>query len=287
MRLAVVSDSHLSPMSPDADRNWDVVVDHLRGAPPDLVIHGGDLAAAGDDDPVDLEHGRRRLDELPVPWRVVPGNHDIGNPWDERSALLAARRRYEAVIGERFWSVDTNTGTGTDADTGAGPAGWRLVGVDIQALLTAHPDDEPGWDWLADRLATDRPVSVFGHRPLRPTAAGEIDSGRRYVPEPHRSRLAALLGGSDVRLVVSGHVHQWRSEVVDGFRAVWVPSTWATMSDSRQPVIGAKVVGLVEIDLGSPHEARLVVPGGMDQTSYDPLATASSTTTATTTTSGP
>lgn len=261
MRLVVVSDTHLSPASPAADRNWKAVVDHVATTRPDLVVHGGDLAADGTADPTDLEHARHRLDELSVPWRVVPGNHDVGNPWADRGELATARRNYRAVVGDRWWSLDDD-----------GPGGWRLIGLDSQALVTGHPDDEVEWAWLADALATERPVAVFQHRPLAPTAPTERDTDRRYLPEPHRSRFRALLAGSTARLVVSGHVHQWRHEIVDGIHLVWAPSAWAAIADSFQPVIGTKVVGLVELELGADIGVRLVVPDAMTQAVHDPVA---------------
>ena len=45
-------------------------------------------------------------------------------------------------------------------------------------------------------------------------------------------------------------MHQWWTGELDGGAHVWAPSTWALVPDRVQPVIGAKVVGLVE------HRAR-------------------------------
>ena len=44
---------------------------------------------------------------------------------------------------------------------------------------------------------------------------------------------------------------------------VWAPSTWATLPDRIQPVIGAKVTGIVAIELGESVAATLVRPAGM------------------------
>lgn len=274
MRIAVVSDSHLSPAALDADCNWDAVLAHLSHSPPDLVIHCGDLSAAGDRDPAALVHARKRLDELSAPWRVVPGNHDVGNPWIARETLVEAARRYEDIIGDRFWSFDT-AGEAIDAPGGseAGGTPWRLIGIDSQALATGHPDDERWWEWTAARLMTDLPVAVFQHRPTGPTTPteSETDSGRRYLPEPQRTRFRQLLAASTARLVVSGHVHQWRSEMIDGIDLVWAPSTWASLSDGVQPAIGTKLVGMVEIELGRTHRAELVVPEGLTQVVHRPI----------------
>jgi len=43
-RLTVVSDSHLSTRTPEADENWTAVLQHVLASRPDLVIHAGDLS---------------------------------------------------------------------------------------------------------------------------------------------------------------------------------------------------------------------------------------------------
>jgi len=259
MRLVVVSDSHLSPSRPDGDRNWSTVVDHVERLAPDLVVHGGDISADGVDDPDDLTHARHQLDRLAVPWRAVPGNHDLGNPGDDPDLVEPRRRRYEEVFGPRFWSVERG--------------GWRLVGLDSQALEADHPDDEPSWRWTAEQLAGDLPIAVFQHRPLAPTAEGEFDTPKRYHTDPGRTRLRELLAGSPVRVVVSGHVHQWRDQAIGGIRFLWAPATWARLPDAAQPVIGTKVVGLVELDLGPGGGVEAsVVSAGFEQAVVDEAA---------------
>lgn len=252
MRLAVVSDSHLSPELPAADRNWEVALDHVDRLRPALVVHGGDVSANGSVDRTDLEHAHRLTARLSVPWRVVPGNHDLGNPDDERDVAMKRRHCYEQVFGDRFWCLELD--------------GWRLVGLDCQALVADHPDDGDDWAWVAGNLVGHQPTVVFQHRPLAPTSAAEIDTPKRYHPEPVRSRLGELLSRSAVRAVVSGHVHQWRDETIDGIRFIWAPSTWGHLPDEKQPVIGTKTVGMVELELGpgGAVDAR-VVTGGFEQ----------------------
>jgi hypothetical protein len=63
---------------------------------------------------------------------------------------------------------------------------------------------------------------------------------------PARSRLLEMLGGVDLRLIASGHVHQRRDFTYGHVRHVWAPSAGFVISDKRQEVIGIKQVGLVE-----------------------------------------
>jgi len=243
-RVLQVSDSHLSPIVPHADEHWDAVVAHVAATQPDLVVHTGDISAHGADDEADLRHARRRLDELAVPWLAVPGNHDIGDAPPTTHPIDDVRRaRYAASFGESRWTTELG--------------GWRLVGVDAQALLSGLPAAEDEWAWLADALTTDRPIGLFLHRPLRPWRADTPDEPRRYASGAGRQRLGALLAAAPVHLVGTGHVHQWWTGELDGAQHVWAPSTWAVLPDRIQPVIGEKVAGAVELAL---HDDGTVVP---------------------------
>jgi 3',5'-cyclic AMP phosphodiesterase CpdA len=241
-----------------ADENWRAVVDEIARIGPDLVIHCGDLALDGTGDPDELTYACRRLESLPAPWRVVAGNHDLGNPSGPWVTDEVRRKEFEAVFGDRFWVEMVG--------------GWRFVGLDVQELL-AGEDPGPIWEWLSGALAEPGPAVLALHRPIVPTGSA-VDEPARYVTEPARSRLLGLLsdssagGGADVRAVLSGHVHQ-RQVVVDGggLHHVWVPSTWATMSDAKQPPIGEKRPGLATIDLGvgGSVDVTFTVPEAMTE----------------------
>jgi len=91
VRVTVVSDIHLSAAAPVAQANWEAVVRHIAADAPDIVLHLGDLTRDGANGRRDLDHGRRQLDRLPVPWHAVPGNHDVGdNPSVDTPAAAAA-----------------------------------------------------------------------------------------------------------------------------------------------------------------------------------------------------
>jgi hypothetical protein len=65
--------------------------------------------------------------------------------------------------------------------------------------------------------------------------------------------------------LVSGHIHQWRSDTIAGSQWISAPSTWAMIDRDRQPAVGEKVVGLVEFDLDAPEAARVIRPTGIEQ----------------------
>src|ERR1700761_4583227 len=103
-RVIFVSDTHMSPDVPEAQANWAAVVAYIAAENPGLVVHLGDLSLDGARNPADLEHARRQLELLPVPWRAVPGNHDVGdNPLpgmpDSLAVDDARRERWLDVVG--------------------------------------------------------------------------------------------------------------------------------------------------------------------------------------------
>jgi 3',5'-cyclic AMP phosphodiesterase CpdA len=97
MRVTVVSDSHLSDRNPVASRHWDGVVEHLAAEPPDLVVHAGDAALDAGSDPAELGVVRQAMQRVPVPWTIVPGNHDLDG--DLEGSEAASLARFRAKVG--------------------------------------------------------------------------------------------------------------------------------------------------------------------------------------------
>jgi 3',5'-cyclic AMP phosphodiesterase CpdA len=254
VKVLQVSDTHLSPHSPYAAENWEAVVRHARRTRPDLVVHTGDISLDGAESRPDLDYAKWKLDELTVPWRVISGNHDIGDVGATTQPIDDVRRaRFAAVFGDTFWAETIGR--------------WTLVGVDAQVLMSPRgllPDAESKWEWLTDVVLGARGDTVlFVHRPLMPLDPGERDDPDRFVFGAARDRLRVLIDESNVRVVASGHVHQWRHRVIDDRAHVWAPSAWAVLPDRIQPVLGEKQVGVVEHVLGRRATSELVVPSGV------------------------
>jgi 3',5'-cyclic AMP phosphodiesterase CpdA len=132
----------------------------VAAAAPDLVIHLGDLSLDGARDPAGLTYGRRLLDQLPVPWRAVPGNHDIGdNPQPGGPDGLAAdesrRQRWLETVGPDYWSLTL--------------PGWTLLALNAQLPGSGLAAEAGQWSWLQDQVSQtpgDRQVALLSHRPL-------------------------------------------------------------------------------------------------------------------------
>ena len=260
-RVILVSDSHLSPSAPKAAANWDAVVDYVAACAPDLVIHLGDLSLDGARDAADVRYGRAQLDQLPAAWRAVPGNHDIGdNPWPGSSADGAVNttrhQRWLDIVGADHWS--------------AGVGGWTVLAVNAQLLGSGLEAEAAQWSWLEEQASRHRGhhVALVTHKPVAATGA-ELAAAPpyRFWPAPSRDRLARLFGGTPPALVMSGHVHQYRLQRLDGTDHLWVPTTWAVLPDRAQPVLGAKRCGIVSLTLtdGAPPRQELIEPEGLEQ----------------------
>ena len=252
----MVSDTHLSSRTPEAEANWAAVVALVAGGGFDLVVHVGDLTLDGPAAPGELTDARRRLDALSVPWVAVPGNHDVGDnpgvsPGPATSAPLV--ERWTAAIGPDRWDVAVD--------------GWTLLGVNAKLFGSDSPAEAAQWEWLDERLGShspDRPIVFVCHKPIS-AAADELEAAprHRFVPAPARERLQAQFTDRRVPVVVSGHVHQFRVLERDGRHNVWAPSTWAVLPDT-QTTLGLKQCGVVALDLyadGTVHHELLRPPG--------------------------
>ena len=242
-RLTQISDTHLARRHPSLTDNFDRLRDHIDATRPDLVVNSGDLAFDGPTHRDDLEFAKTLHAAMPVAWRALPGNHDIGDnptklgPVPAQPATEARLQDYRAIFGEDRWRFEA--------------AGWVFIGLNSLVMNSGLASEAEQFDWLASELSeiSGRPLALFLHKPLYLNAPDDPElaaTSIRYVPLPARSRLVEMLGTVDLRLVASGHVHQRRDFTFSRIRHVWAPSAGFVISDARQEVIGIKEVGLVE-----------------------------------------
>ena len=70
-----------------------------------------------------------------------------------------------------------------------------------------------------------------------------------------------------IDVALSGHVHQFRVLDLDATRHVWAPTTWAVLTEQRQPTLGQKRCGLLELTLDARGASAPVLgePDGLRQ----------------------
>jgi 3',5'-cyclic AMP phosphodiesterase CpdA len=263
MRIVLVTDSHLTSADADGDANWKAAREFVRFSHADLTIHLGDLTADGFGMPDEFAHAQARLVDWPTPLRLLPGNHDIGDnpPGPEtpsKHPLAPARlAEYRARFGSDYWAVALE--------------GWWLIALNAQLFGLGGALEAEQWDWLEARAAeaSGRPVLLLLHKPLFQGGPDDAEPHIRYVPLAPRRRLRALIAPLDLRLVLSGHTHQYLDRMLDGVRHVWVPATSYCFPESMQERVGEKIVGLGLLELTADrYRFDLVCPDGMAQRIY-------------------
>jgi 3',5'-cyclic AMP phosphodiesterase CpdA len=224
-RVIQISDTHISPVKTHFAGNWTPLTAWIAAQSPDLVIHTGDVTVDGADSEEDLRYCARLLAQLGVPFRAVPGNHDVGDSNHRHQPVNPERvARWNRHFGADHWCVDV--------------AGWRLIGLDAMLIGSGRAEEAIQLAWLDDAMAQagERRFAWFLHRPLFIERPDEGNTGYWSIkPEPRRV-LLDLVRRHRVALVASGHLHKAHDFVRDGTRYIWGPSAGFLGSPKIIPV---------------------------------------------------
>ena len=216
LRLVQVSDTHLSRSHAWFIDNYDVFAALMQEAPPDLIVHTGDVSFNGARAPDDLAFGRACLDRLPAPWRAIPGNHETGDaagPKAREPASPALLAQWRNLFGEAWWALDFGA--------------WRLIGLDTALPGSGLPQETEQAAFVAAALASraGRPVMVFAHVPPFANDPLEAKPSRKALGLAERAAFLdqCIVGG--VRAIACGHLHIYRAMRHRGIDIVWAPAT--------------------------------------------------------------
>lgn len=185
-----ISDTHLGER--DHLERARRVVARVNALPFDIacVVHTGDLFADNITDATLLEEALGVFKALKAPLHVVAGNHDILREdlertraaFVERVGGLAGRAVYHGVVFAFAYTEPL-------------ALGFRLPGYDPLREIAAALAETAG-----------RPVLFFHHRP----AVADFYANATHPGWDPQARLALarLLGGLDVKAVITGHFHR-------------------------------------------------------------------------------
>jgi 3',5'-cyclic AMP phosphodiesterase CpdA len=257
VKIALVSDTHLSARAPRLNANWDCALDWIARRDFDAVIHLGDITADAVHDPRELAFARKAFSPIEDRIRFLPGNHDVGdNPAAPGAATeypLSLERlgQYHDVFGAGCWWFAAGH--------------WRCIGLNAQLFGTGTDAEGEQEQWLESVVArASEPLALFLHKPLFRDGWEEHEVHSRYVPRAVRQRLKAILPAGGLRLVVSGHAHQARRVACEGAAHVWMPSTSFCIPDVLQEKLGEKIVGVAALELsGERASLHYSTPPGM------------------------
>jgi 3',5'-cyclic AMP phosphodiesterase CpdA len=253
MRIALIADTHLSVRSPECVANWHAAGRAVERLGADLTVNLGDITLDGQTHADELAYASRLMQKWPTEVRCVPGNHDLGDgsgesPFDER--LLLA---YRECFGPDHWVLQMGS--------------WKLLGINAQLLGSDTAEESALWAWIEEQArpaADHESTALFLHRPMLRSQSSEIARQGRYVSRTATERLLKGPMQPTLRLVVSGHAHQYLDTMVEGVRHLWIPSTAFILPDDMQSRIGEKLVGIGLLQLGEEAaQFDLWCPDGM------------------------
>jgi len=258
MRIMIVTDSHLASSAPACVANWRAVREYAGRSASDLTVHLGDITLDAASDSSQLQAARTMCEPWPTPFRFLPGNHDVGDnpPGPESLANQPLDRSllegFRAGFGPDYWRLAVE--------------GWFIIGLNAQLFGSDFRLEADQWRWFGEcvREAGMRPVALMLHKPLFQNTCEDEAPHIRYVPLGPRRRLLNLIARLDVRIVLSGHVHQYLDRIIEGIRHIWVPSTAFFLPDTVQERVGEKITGLGLLELSNEsYRFDLVCPDGL------------------------
>lgn len=179
---------------------------------PGIIVFSGDLADSGN--PKAYRRARGLVEpaarELGAQVMWVPGNHDKIAQF--RQAMLD-QEPSDQPLDQVLWD-----------------GGARVIGLDSSVLGQAYGDlDESQLEWLRRELRTPAPlgtVIAVHHPPVDSPMLGMLSA----INLRRSERLAEVVGGTDVRLIVTGHVHYAGLAMLGGV-PVWIAPAAAYQTD--------------------------------------------------------
>lgn len=258
MRILHLTDTHL--YGDPAARHYDRIdttaalrgmLSRLEGLTDiDAVVHTGDASEDGSAESYRLLH--EILDPvaaaLGAPLAIVMGNHDVS-----------------AVYGE---AVEPGERTAQSQDRVVPLAdGARVVVLDSSVPGAGYGHLDPDQlDWLRGVLADPAPggtVLALHHPPL--VAATPLLRG---LDLDGLDELAAVLSGSDVRIVLSGHYHHEMTGEIAGIPVHVAPGITnvvdAVGGGADEQALALSGASLVELGDGAPRVVSSVFPNSGD-----------------------
>lgn len=224
MRIALIADTHLSARSPAWVANWHAARRAVGRRGADLTVNLGDIKLDGQTHGDELAFASRLMQQWPTEMRCVPGNHDLGDGSGEMPLDDRLLRACGNIFDPDHWVIKAGD--------------WKLLGINAQLLGSDSAQEAALWAWIANQVgnAADHAHTVLLlHRPMLRPRSGELTRKGRSVSRAATERLLEGPMQSTLRLVVSGHIHQYIDTTVDGVRHLRMPSTAFILPDDIRP----------------------------------------------------
>jgi 3',5'-cyclic AMP phosphodiesterase CpdA len=252
-KLVALADLHLSPVHGFFWDNWCIAREFVNALDAGAVVINGDLCINGPDSDLEVEFAAQALQQITSPVLALPGNHDVGDepPGQDFKQLITADRlaRWRRFAGPDHWAFDAGN--------------WRLIGVNAQLFGSALAAETDQALWLDHQLAIAgrQPCALFLHKPLFLESPEDREETSANMSPAARSKLLPKLHAANVRLVVSGHLHQSRDRTIDGIRYIWLP---AVAFAAPRPLGGLRRCGVTSFEFSDGGvDVKVEYPEGL------------------------
>ncbi|MFO7899984.1 MAG: metallophosphoesterase [Planctomycetota bacterium] len=249
--------------------NWRTAMQQIREIHPELLLVGGDVTRDGSIHEFELAEAKSDLDSLGIPYHVVPGNMDTGNKhapcqgaWPQRDDVALnvtseQLRQFGRFFGPTCWTfVHKNV---------------RFTGLYAAVAGSGLPEEEDMWrmlEGLADLPRTTHHV-VMTHYALFMDDVNEptfdLTKPDEYAPwyfpidREHRLRMICLLKRAGMNVAISGHIHCFKKDVIDGVVYIKAPATCMSQMEDRWPD-GDATLGFLRFDVTDDGIREQMIP---------------------------
>ena len=257
MRIVQISDIHLAPFRPSTLQHFQVALECVENESPDLVIISGDICTNGDNDPSHYGYAKAYLENLTIPWRAIPGNHDVGchlNEQTGKTLKMEALERFREFIGPDRW---------TEQDGNV-----KIVAINSELAGSGSLEEREQLAWIRDEI-TSSPSGgsvVFMHSMVYINDVDEKSCYWTLDPEP-RKELLGIFHEGPVKAVFNGHLHCHFEIEHDGLPIYSCPAIGFPINDDPFPHRGDSREGYFVIetsDKGISYEKKLLPPDRLE-----------------------
>jgi len=238
-KFAWLSDLHIG--APKADEDLlNVVNDINNRKETDLVIVTGDIAEKGRSQ--ELEYSQQILDQLKIPYFIIPGNHDT--KWSESGCNM-----FKELWGDDKFAYEYRGVTHIGMNSGVP---WRGGGGHIAR------EELPWLDSILNQIPPGNEIIFYVHHPLD----GDVDN---WFEATNRLR------EYNIKAVLVGHGHSNKLMNFNGIPSAMGRSTLSKDKNWGYTVVENKPDSLLfyEINAASPPISGVNIPkywGGISKT---------------------
>lgn len=270
---------HVADMQPGSSRsfryvpawheNWQTAMDQIRRINPELILVGGDVTRDGSIHDYELAQAKADLIALGCPCHVIPGNMDTGNKHASRQGARSDRNDLELNVTSAQLRKFSET---------FGPLQWSFIHRNVrftgfyEALAgSGLPEEGEMWrmlEGLKNLPRADHHV-VITHYPLFFETPDEktydLTRQEEYIPwyfsidRDYRLRMIDLLKRAGTTIVISGHIHCFKRDIVDGILYIKSPATSMAQLAQHWPD-GDGTLGFLRFDVTGEGIRDTLIP---------------------------